>query len=89
MPEIKRSMLNELVRGYLAKQSDAEDCANFLLSHRRQAAKELTDIETTLTFIKFLVCGDKSPRWQNDIATTITRGTIADECDQILEMLKK
>jgi len=45
----------------------------------------VAELEKNLHFIKFLVTGDKIPRWQNDIATTITRETIANACDEGLK----
>lgn len=46
---------------------------------------KLARMRTALHMIKARVVGDRGERWKDDLATTITRGIIADDCDKALE----
>lgn len=45
----------------------------------------MTDAEIALHKIKAIVCGEKHPNWSDDMATTHSRGRIADLCDYVLD----
>jgi ribosomal protein L31 len=48
------------------------------------ADADIKNLREALAAIKALVVGEKHPRWTDQHATTLTRGRIADICDQAL-----